>query len=302
MKRVVITGGTGFIGSWLVKEMLNNGTEVIALVRDKDRAEKILGSEPKLIEYYSDEYNSLHDQQCEIDAFYHLAWEGVSTEKKNDRIMQVNNINRSLEMFEYASTIKAKRFIATGTVAEYSYCEDVMDVNAKQTPSDLYSAAKTSTHYMLEIMAKNMKMPFNWVVIPSTFGEGRKDNNIITYTIKTLLAGDVPNYGYLTQMWDFLYVSEVARALYLIGHKGKTQKTYAIGSGKHEPLHYYIKTIRDMIDPQLELGIGKIPSLSDKVFSSCVSINELTEDTGFIPCVSFEEGMKKTIEYFKNID
>ena len=299
MKTVVITGGTGFIGSHFINELLAHDIKVIALVRDKRSAKEILDRSVEVIEYHSSEYESLASEGYEVDAFYHLAWEGVAPEKKNDRVVQVHNIDFAMEMLELASIIHAGRFIATGTVAEYSFCEDVMDVDAKQTPNDLYGAAKTAAHYMLETWARSIGMPFNWVVIPSTYGEGRRDNNILTYTIRTLLNGERPSYGYLTQMWDFLYVGEVVRALRLIGEKGLSEKTYAIGSGEYHPLRYYVETIRDIIDPKLPLGIGDKPVLSEKTFSSCVSIVELTADTGFVPKVRFEQGIQKAIDYYK---
>lgn len=103
-----------------------------------------------------------------------------------------------MEMLEYAHLIGAAKFIEICTVAEYSFCESIMDVNAKQTSNDMYGAAKTAVHYLLETRARLLKMPFIWTVIPSTFGEGRRDNNIITYTILSLLRREKPEYGYLT--------------------------------------------------------------------------------------------------------
>ena len=207
-----------------------------------------------------------------------------------------------MEMMDYAVKIGADRFLGMGTVAEYAFSENTIEANgSRQTPNDMYGAAKTSAHYMLEAYARILDIPFNWVVLPSTFGEGRRDDNIITYTITSLLRGERPQYGMLMQMWDFLYVGEVARALKLIGEKGISGKTYGIGSGVYRQLKDYIMKIRDIIDPQLELGIGDIPSLSDKAFSSCVNIYELVKDTGFEPKVSFEEGISRTIEYYRNI-
>lgn len=301
MKRAIVTGGTGFIGSWLVKELIKNNVEVIVIVRNTLKAYELFGDKITAVTAHSPECEVLLQESPEIDVFYHLAWEGVAPEKKNDREIQVVNIDLAMEMMEFAFKLQVKRFIATGTVAEYSLCEDVMDVDAKQTPNDLYGAAKTATHYMLETWARQLKMPFNWVVIPSTYGEGRRDNNILTYTIRTLLKGEKPSYGYLTQMWDFLYVGEVARALFLIGEKGLYDKTYAIGSGDYRPLKEYVTIIRDIIDPDLPLGIGEVPSMSDKAFSSCVSIRELTKDVGFEPQITFEEGIKKSVEYYRNI-
>lgn len=302
MERVILTGGTGFIGSWLVEELLSHGVEVVVLVRSLERAkEKRLfeNGRVRLIEYYSRQYQDMLSKKEKVDVFYHLAWEGVSMEMKNESELQLENIRFSMEMLEFANTIKAGRFIATGTVAEYAFSENIMDINGRQTPNDMYGAAKTAVHYMLETQARLLKIPFNWAVVPSTFGEGRRDNNIITYTITSLLRREKPSFGYLLQMWDFLHVKEVVRALWLIGEKGVPDKTYGIGSGVFKPLKDYIVQIRDIIDPSLPLGIGDIPSLSDKAFSSCVSIYDITKDTGFVPEITFEEGIRRTIPYYR---
>lgn len=306
MKRVVVTGGTGFIGSWLIKELIQHNVEVIALVRDIhttifDAMEN--RSLLHLIQYNTKEYEALSDNSEQIDAFYHLAWAGVSTKQKNDGKLQLENIHFSMEMLEFAKKIGASRFFGMGTVAEYAFSENTIEANgSRQTPNDMYGAAKTSAHYMLEAYARILDIPFNWIVLPSTFGEGRRDDNIITYTITMLLRGERPQYGMLMQMWDFLYVGEVARALRLIGEKGIFGKTYGIGSGVYRQLKDYIVKIRDIINPELELGIGDIPSLSDKAFSSCVNIYELAKDTGFEPMVSFDEGIRRTIEYYREVD
>lgn len=134
---------------------------------------------------------------------------------------------------------------------------------------------------------------------PSTFGERRTDSNIITYTIKTLLNGQKPFYGDLHQMWDFLYVKDVVRALRLTGEKGASGKVYGIGSGEYRMLVEYIRCIRDIIDPALPLGIGENREQSRRTVSSCVNNYDLKRDTGFQPVYSFEDGIRRTIDYFK---
>ena len=101
-------------------------------------------------------------------------------------------------------------------------------------------------------------------------------------------------------MWDFLYVSEVARAIRLIGERGIPGKAYGIGSGEYRPLREYIEMIRDIVNPNLSLGIGDVPAMSQQSFSSCVNIYDLIRDTGFRPQVSFVEGISKTINWFRN--
>lgn len=297
MNKVIVTGGTGFIGFRLIKELLEHSIKVIALVRDssdliqfKSLARK---EHLRIIQYFSSEFRALNE---EIDVFYHLAWAGVTNGQKNDIRVQLENINFSIEMLEYAKRIGVKRFIGTGTVAEYAFSEKVIEANCvRQMPNDMYAATKTSAYYILGTYARMLEIPFNWVVLPSTFGEGRRNDNIITYTIIMLLRGEKPQYGELTQMWDFLYVGEVVRALRLIGENGRFGKTYGIGSGDYRQLKDFIFEIRDIINPGLELGIGMLPSLSDRSLSSCVNIYELIKDTGFKPMITFEEGIRMTI-------
>lgn len=199
-----------------------------------------------------------------------------------------------------AKRLECKKMIAAGTVAEYAYCERIMDFSQKQTPNDIYGAMKVSVYNILNVLSRKIGVNFIWTVLPSTFGEGRNNDNIITYTITKLLKNEKPLYGDLEQLWDFLYVREVARALWLIGDRGNGDKIYGIGSGQYRQLKDYIFTIRDIINPDMELGIGELPQMSHKAYSSCVGIYDLMKDTNFQVEIGFEQGIRNTIMYYKN--
>lgn len=300
MKKVIVTGSTGFIGSWFVQELLKHKILVTLIVREKGKLLPEFKNDP-CVNVIEGEINlSIIDKirDKNFDAFVHMAWSGVSPEEKNDFEFQLANISLSLSAIELAKKLGSKKFVVTGTVAEHVFCDNVMDVYAQQSPNDMYGAAKVSTYYFLKVRARQLKIPLIWTIVPSTFGPRRVDNNIITYTILNLLQRKKPLYGELTQMWDFLYVGEVVRAIRLVCEFGKGGKVYGIGSGKYRPLKTYIEEIRDIIDKTLVLGIGEKSEMTKQSFSSCVDIHELTVDTGFIPQVSFEEGIRMTIEYF----
>lgn len=299
MKRVIMTGGTGFIGKHLVKYLISKGVDVTLLTHDISNVKH----ESELLHYivvdYSD-LNSLIDEiSGEFDVFYHLGWEGVTSDNKNNIDMQLRNIETSVSILRLSKAINCKKTIAAGTVAEYVFEESVIDFNNKQTPNDLYGAAKVAVHYLLEAIGNIIEQELVWVVLPSTFGEGRREDNILTYTIVKLLKGEKPVYGDLKQIWDFLYVEEVARALYLLGEMKLNSNIYGIGSGVYKPLKDYIEATRDLIDPNLALGIGEKAADKSRVVSACVNIDQLTRDTGFVPQISFEEGIKKTIDFYR---
>ncbi len=303
MKRAIVTGAAGFIGSWLTLELLDAQYDVVVVVRNAQKLIKEISANPKVTIIEKNLNNLLYDDfpACHYDVFFNLAWEGVSPELKNDYQLQFSNISLSMKMLNICHEVGCELFIGTGTVAEYALTTDVMDLRSKQRPNDMYGAAKVATHFFLDVGARALGQGFIWAVIPSTFGERRIDNNIITYTIKSLLKEEKPRYGNLNQMWDFLYVSEVVYALRLIAEKGSRGMVYGIGSGQYKPLKEYICQIKEIMNCDVELGIGEIPSQNDRSFSSCVNIYDLIRDTGFKPRVSFEEGITRTVEFWKKL-
>ncbi len=302
MKSAVIVGGTGFIGSWLLKELLTQGYFVTVFTR---HSEKLYchGYMDRLEVIWWDGIQKIKEiklKRNKYDYFFYLAWDGVMPELKNDVDLQLKNIKYAIDAMQFAKENSCGKFIATGTVAEYVFCEHTLNVKEKHSPNDFYGAAKVSTYYMLDVLSRQIGIGLIWVIVPSTFGPGRKGNNIINYTICCLLNKEKPVYGKLEQLWDFLYVSEVVRAIRLLAEKGSCGKVYGVGSGQYKCLKEYVKIIRDIIDPGLELGIGEKTGIQSGTLSSCVDIYDLVKDTGFKMEISFEEGVRRTIKYIKD--
>lgn len=100
-------------------------------------------------------------------------------------------------------------------------------------------------------------------------------------------------------MWDYLYCEDAARAFYLAAESGMDGSVYCIGSGQVRPLAEYITVIRDTIDKNIEIGFGEIPYYDKQVMYLCADIENLRQDTGFNPAVSFEEGIRRTVDWYK---
>ncbi len=298
MERVVITGANGFIGRHLVREMARQGTEVTAVVRNKKGLDDCADGRVVIVE--TADYERADLRRGGYDVCYHLAWGGVDARQKKDLSLQMHNISLAVSAMQMAKRCGCKKFVGVGSIAEYRLYDHPINCSEEQTPLDFYGAAKAASRHMLDVLARQMEMPFIWAVLSSVYGEGSGDNNIIVYTVKELLAGRKPRFGPLTQMWDFLYITDVVRALRMLGEKAVGGRTYGIGSGRYAPLREYVTKVRDMIDPKLELGIGE---LSDhrSVFSSCVETYDLKRDTGFCPEVSFEDGIRKMIDFYKTV-
>ncbi|MBQ7615291.1 MAG: NAD(P)-dependent oxidoreductase [Butyrivibrio sp.] len=298
MNTVIITGADGFIGTHLSKYLTDHGYEVYAVVwsgsQTKDRiagmdhvhmVEGDLNDYGKLIE-------KLPQKAC---AFIHLAWMGVTPDKRADLSFQMMNVEMAANAVKLASEVKAEKFLFPGSTMEYIHYGRPIDERAVPSPLNAYGAAKISARYACSILCRQLGVSFVYVVISGIYSEDRDDNNVIYYTIDKLLNREKPSLTRLEQLWDYIHIDDVVYGFRLIIEHGKDGAFYALGHGDNWPLSNYIYMIRDAIDPDLELGIGDVAYDNNEMPCSCVNLQPIFEDTGFVPGVSFEDGIKRVI-------
>ena len=116
------------------------------------------------------------------------------------------------------------------------------------------------------------------------------------------MRGEKPSFTPAQQRWDFLNEKDAGEAFYAMGQKATGHKVYCLGSGKGEILQKYIETIRDHINPEIDLGIGDLPYPENCVMNLCADVTGLMEDTGWEPVVKFEEGIAGIVEYIQKED
>lgn len=302
MQTVVITGADGFIGTHLTKHLIANGYEVYAQVIENSPTKfRLEGLENvHIVEGNLEQYSLLSPRlpQCPV-AFLHLAWAGVSPELRADLSAQMYNVTLSAAAVRLAAEIKAQKFIFPGSTMEYVYHGKPIDKDAVPSPLNAYGVAKISARYACSVLCKELAIPFIYTVISGIYSEDRADNNVIYYTIDRLLRKEKPSLTKLEQLWDYVHIDDVVHAYRLVIEKGKSGAVYAIGHGDNWPLSNYIYKIRNLIDPQLPLGIGDVPYANNEMPCSCVDLRAIYEDTGFVPQIPFEEGISKVIAAVK---
>ena len=144
--------------------------------------------------------------------------------------------------------------------------------------------------------AHQLGMKHIWTRILSVYGPNDGAQSMVMSTIHKLQNGEIPQFTKGEQMWDYLYSGDAAVAFRLLGEKGSDGKVYVLGSGRVQPLAEYIRTIRDIVDSEGEIGLGAIPYSERQVMHLQADISELKKDVGFNPKTSFVDGIEKIVE------
>ena len=220
MKKAIVSGANGFIGKWLVKELVEAGIEVYALVRNEEN-HFIKNDNLHFICCDMKNIANIVEQlkNKKIDTFFHLAWEGSTGDKRANYKIQLSNVQYSCEAMQVAKLIGCKRFLAAGTITERIVDEAIQ--NGRVPTNLIYGICKKTTHDILITLSTQIGIELIWMQFSNVFGPGNRTGNLISYTLSTIQKGEQPEYSSATQPYDFIYIKDLVRAIMLLGKNEK---------------------------------------------------------------------------------
>lgn len=300
MKRVIVTGATGFIGQNLVGQLLACGVEVVAVVRSREKADKLFGKACAgltVIQCELSQIEQLPSQLKEpIDACFHFAWMGVSGPDLLDGKIQLKNIEYTLNLLETIQKMGVKKFVGAGSIHELE-CHYASQQGEMLALSNMYKSAKIAAHYMVQAFCNYHGITFCWPIITNTYGVGEKSARLIISTIEKLRKGESPTFSFGTQPYDFVEVTDVAKALYLIGLHGHNNRNYMIcNPGPVRSLRSYLEELGHLVNPMVPLLFGSADVSPVSLPKTIFQCGDLVEDTGFQVEVSFSQGILKILK------
>ncbi len=303
MKKVIVSGANGFIGSAVVKELISNGVEVIALDMDGHR-DNLPNS--NMVHFYpfnlSDIY-SLKDTILEtgIDTFYHFAWAGSAGSARADTDLQLNNAKWTVDCLKLAKELGCERFVNAGSIMELETIAAAYLAGNKPGLGYIYGSGKLVAHTMCKSVAANIGIDLVWAMITNAYGVGERSPRLVNTTIQKCIRGETPQFTAGTQNYDFVYIDDVARAFRLIGENGKPFCEYLIGSSNAKPLKEFLLEMKSAIAPDLDFIFGDIPytGVNQPLIDFDCSKTEI--DTGFKAEISFAEGCIRTKDWWLEV-
>ncbi|MDR1073901.1 MAG: NAD-dependent epimerase/dehydratase family protein [Treponema sp.] len=233
--------------------------------------------------------------------WYHFKWYLGSA--ASDINAQVDSIKVALDALEHSYKIGCKRFIFAGSIMEHEVWKLSWQDGAALRARDGYAAAKYCASVMLKSRAQELGVEFINAVITNVYGPGDKKTRFIAANLAKIKYGEAKTiplrFSAGTQMYDFIYIDDAARAFADIGEKGFAGRNYNVGSGGAKPLRLFLEELLDEFSAELSGAPGASfgaalsgVELPLEAFSAAL----LQADTGFAARISFREGLRKTYE------
>ncbi|AOM14230.1 NAD-dependent epimerase/dehydratase family protein [Bacillus thuringiensis] len=304
-RRILITGGHGFIGSHLVKGLLKEGAHVFILARKHAnlwRLKKVLRD---IQVWNGDIINAVEVQtivkQIQPDYVFHLA---ADTEHslQDDNISKIKtNIIGTANIMEAVKLVGCKKVINLGSSSEYGATINPIIENTPLNPQEIYGITKAAATQIAHHIAERSKInivtlrPFN------IFGEGASSKNLFTYIISQLIQDKEVHLTHCTQTRDYCYVENIVTGLILAAtNTGIKNDVFNIGSGETYPLKFYVEKIFQHFNTQRKPLYGHIPYSLHERLDVISDVRKIKGILNWEVTVSLEEGIKNTVNWYQN--
>lgn len=304
MKKVILTGATGFVGNAVLRELIKNNIYVIAVSRSENPKNIPDSSLVRYISCDLSEMETLKDKIADrdIDTFYHFAWNGSAGVARANTNLQLQNAQWTIDSLNVAKKIGCNRFVAAGSIMEHETIAAGYTQGNRPGLGYIYGSGKLVAHTMAMSVAASIGIDLIWAEITNAYGVGELSPRMVNTTLRKIIKGENPQFTAGTQNYDFVYIDDVARAFYLIGKNGKPFNDYLIGSSTAKPLKEFLLEMKNSVAPDLDFIFGDVPFTGINLPLEKYDCKKTEEDTGFKAEISFAEGTKRTINWLKEVE
>ncbi len=301
-KKIVVTGATSFIGSVVTRQLLAAGFWVAAVVRPGSRNLEQLhrqipeGCQERLQIVLLDlhEIGAIGQYVPEADGWIHMGWDGAGSDNRMKRQVQQDNVRQSLEAVRAAAALGCRRFLFTGSQAEYGICHSLISEEMPCNPVSEYGKAKVDFANQAKNLCKILKIEYIHTRIFSVYGPGDHPWSLVQSCLRTWLQGGQMKLGECTQQWNFLYVEDAASALVHLLAEGEPG-CYNVAGHDTRILRQYIREMYELCGSRGSFVYGERPQNAEGPADLMPDIRKICEATGWQPSTSFAEGIYEVL-------
>lgn len=307
---VLVTGGAGFIGSHLVRHLIAEGARVRVLDNLSTGSCSRLSELKSLIDFHEGDMRdpTACRKACKgADIVFHLAaYVSVPGSMRDPVHADSINIGGTLNMLLASRDSRVRRFIFSSSAAVYGESQSLpLKEDGPAVPISPYGVQKLYGEQTAYVFHRQFGIETISLRYFNVYGPGQNPNSdyaaVIPRFTSRLIEGIPPIiYGDGRQTRDFLYVEDVARAnLAAANAAGISGRVYNVASGRVSSLNQLFNGMRAVIGSDLEPEYG--PEREGDIKHSSADVSRAHADLGFSAAVGIEEGVSRTVDYFRTI-
>lgn len=308
MKKIFITGATGFIGANLTREAIKKKIyEVHILSRDSSDFWRLNDIKEDIIIHNCDllDYENIKSilETVSPEYIFHLATYGSYPRRQTEELKILNtNIKGTFNLLKASLDIDYKNFINTGSSSEYGTKDKPMKETDSLEPNNVYGITKSTTTFLCKNFARQNNKPISTIRPFSVYGYYEESFRFIPEMIIKCIKNRDVNLTSGNQRRDFIFIEDVIRSYFEVAKKqGNKRRIYNVGSGRDHTIKETALLIKELTNSKNKLNFGKVKK---EYFETDIcwtaDINKINSELGWKPEHSIEEGLKKTIEWFKD--
>lgn len=311
MKTILVTGGAGFIGSCFIRHELKKHSDYKIINLD---ALTYCGNLENLKDVENNpNYTFIHGNICDkdlvkeiiknVDYVVNFAAEShVDNSIKNPNIFVETNVQGTLNLLQACKEICIEKYLQVstdevyGTLGKTGYFYETTPL----APNSPYSASKASADLLVRAYFETYKLPVLTTRCSNNYGPYQYPEKLIPFFISKLLRDEkVPVYGDGMNVRDWLYVYDHCEAIDTVLHKGTIGEVYNIGGHNEKTNLEITKLILNAMNKD-ETSIEYVEDRLGHDKRYAISNDKITSELGWKPSVTFEEGIKITIDWYLN--
>jgi nucleoside-diphosphate-sugar epimerase len=305
-KRVLVTGGDGFIASHLVRALLAHGARVHITTTSNSFeriGDKVRDIVPHLMRLDQKESITRVVGAVKPQILFHLA---ATLPRANVSLEEyfATNVIGTITLFEAASkTRELEQFVTTGSSAEYGISKFPITENTQENPIDVYGLSKLLSTKALALAAQ--KDCTTTILRPCTvFGPTQNPNMFIPKIITTFIKKRAFPLSPALQKLDFLYVDDLVRALIYAAcrRKGGNFEIINVGSGKAVSLLSIANEIAEKMNALELLKVGTLPYEPHEPYKRLLTIRKAQKLLSWSPMISLSDGLAQTIASYSTFE